>query len=227
MTSGEWTFAFVDLAGFTALTEAHGDESAALQAARFFQLTRASLGGTSRLVKEIGDAVLLASDAPEDAVSTVQALVSAVDREDHFPLVRAGIHTGSAVRSRSNRGVDDYLGSGVNLAARVAGHASGRQVLLTQAVARRLDGVKWPLRPLGHMQFRSVAQPIDVFELMVLGEQEGDVDPVCRMQVPPGAVVASLRHGGRDFTFCSLECVATFADNPDYYALPEGEPRDP
>ena len=216
--TGEWTFAFVDLAGFTALTEAHGDAAAAQQAAEFFAMARASLGGSSQLVKQIGDAVLLVGDNPEDVVSTVRALVTAVEQEDNFPLVRAGVHAGSAVHSQTELGGDDYLGSGVNLAARVTAQATCRQVLITQSAARGLDSVKWPLRPLGHSHFRNVAAPIEVFELILL-EQEGDVDPVCRMRVSPGRVIASLRHDEQDFVFCSLECVATFAANPDHYTL--------
>ena len=43
MTASEQTFAFADLAGYTALTEAHGDEQAADTAAEFFATIRALL----------------------------------------------------------------------------------------------------------------------------------------------------------------------------------------
>src|SRR5690349_19479113 len=55
------TFAFVDLAGFTALTEAQGDEDAADVAVRFATLARAALAPGDRLIKTIGDAVLVTS----------------------------------------------------------------------------------------------------------------------------------------------------------------------
>lgn len=81
------TFLFADLAGFTALTETHGDEDAADVVARFYDLTRASLIGESRLMKTIGDAVMIVADQPQAAVLTALRLVAAV---------RAGLHSGSA-----------------------------------------------------------------------------------------------------------------------------------
>lgn len=60
----ERTFSFVDLAGFTALTEAHGDLDAVELLDRFTGLVRASLSADDELVKSIGDAVMLASPEP-------------------------------------------------------------------------------------------------------------------------------------------------------------------
>ncbi len=222
MTVGEWTFAFVDLAGFTALTEAHGDEVAAANVARFYEMARQALVGSARLVKGIGDAVLLAAQEPEDGVSSVKALMTAVEAEENFPLIRAGLHTGTGVRSQDERGAIDFVGSGVNLAARVTGHATCRQVLLTEMVAKGLDHRRWPLRRLGNAQFRNVSKPVMLFELILADGPAGEVDPVCRMRVSPGAVVASIRHGEHDYVFCSLECVAAFAARPDDYATSGG-----
>lgn len=222
MAAGEWTFAFVDLAGFTALTEAHGDKTAADQAAKFYEMTRRSLKGSSRLVKQIGDAVLIAADVPEEAVLTVTGLMATVHREVNFPLARAGIHTGSAVLSR-RQGAEDYLGSGVNVAARATAQASGRQILLTETVVKSLDQSRWSLRQLGHSHFRNIPGPIEMFQLIVCDDQDGEIDPVCRMRVPSGSVVASLRHGEEEYVFCSLECVGNFAANPDRYVRSEGE----
>ncbi len=63
----ETTIAFVDLAGFTALTETHGDDEAADLAERFTELARTALGSEDRLVKSIGDAVLLTAPSPSAA----------------------------------------------------------------------------------------------------------------------------------------------------------------
>lgn len=225
MTAGAWTFAFVDLAGFTALTEAHGDQVAASNVARFYDMARQTLVGSTQLVKGIGDAVLLAADEPEHGVSTVKALMTAVETEENFPLVRAGLHTGTGVRLQDAQGGIDYVGSGVNLAARVAGHATCRQVLLTENVAEGLDSRRWSLRRLGRAQFQNVAKPVVLFELMLDEGPAGEVDPVCRMRVSPGAVAATVRHGEHDYVFCSLECVAAFAASPeDYVTAGEGAP---
>ncbi len=54
--ASERTLVFADLAGYTALTEAHGDEDAAQVATRFHRLARAALPAGTTLVKTIGDA---------------------------------------------------------------------------------------------------------------------------------------------------------------------------
>lgn len=63
--NNERTFAMVDLAGFTSLTEAHGDEQAANAAEILARLSRDSLAIGDELVKCIGDAVPLASPTPD------------------------------------------------------------------------------------------------------------------------------------------------------------------
>ncbi len=96
MSSVIATFGFVDLAGFTALTEAHGDADAVAMLERFEATTTASLGDTGRLVKTIGDAVLLAFDEPTAAVTAVVSLFAAMQGTD-LPVARGGLHHGAAV----------------------------------------------------------------------------------------------------------------------------------
>jgi len=67
----ERTFSFVDLAGFTALTEAHGDLDAVDLLDRFISLARDSLSAGDELVKSIGDAVMLATPGPGAAVAAL------------------------------------------------------------------------------------------------------------------------------------------------------------
>jgi hypothetical protein len=119
----ERTFCFVDLAGFTALTEAHGDAEAVSLLDEFLALARASLGPDDELVKSIGDAVMLASPAPEAALHSVTALMQGCQERSRFLLPQAGAHHGPAIARHG-----DYLGAAVNLAARVTGHAGGGQL---------------------------------------------------------------------------------------------------
>lgn len=121
------TFVFLDLAGFSALTETHGDEAGAELAGRFESLARDSLGTGDELVAMIGDAAFLTSPEPRKALELLSRIRNRADAELNFPALRAGVHHGEAIRS-----ADTYFGTAVNIAARVAAEARGGQTLGTR-----------------------------------------------------------------------------------------------
>lgn len=210
----EATFAFVDLAGFTALTEAHGDDAAADLIARFVAAVDASLGGDATIVDRIGDAVFLVGESPERTLRCVQRLWHKGLAEPDFPILHAGLHHGDAVL-RDGR----WVGTAVNLAARVAAHARGGQVLATRAVAAQATAAGIAARSIGRTSLRNLLEPVELFVLeLAPAADESVIDPVCRMRVSADAAPGHLRYGERDFWFCSLECVARFAAAPDAYA---------
>ena len=210
------TFLFADLAGFTALTEAHGDEDAANVAADFFACVRALLPEYgAQEVKTIGDAVMVRCDRAADAIELGLRIADEVGKRSRFPTVRIGMHTGPAAK----RG-RDWFGTAVNIAARVAAVAGGDQVLIsgsTQEAAGELAGIK--LRRHGQRRFRHVHQPVDVYRAARAGEEgEGlPVDPVCRMSIDRGQAVGSLTFEGMQYFFCSLRCVEAFSKAPEQY----------
>jgi len=210
----EATFGFVDLAGFTALTEAQGDEDAADVATRFAGITRAALGPGDRLVKTIGDAVLVTSRDAASGVALVERLLTDAAAVPGFPTLRAGLHHGEAVWREG-----DVFGAAVNLAARVASEAHGGEVLGTEpiAVAARASGI--PVAELGPVLLKNVYAPIALYSLgLVVGATETPVDPVCRTPVDRRAAAGRLRHQGTEYWFCSLTCAAAFASNPGWHA---------
>ena len=88
------TFAFVDLAGFTAVTEAHGDHQAIAILQAFRARTREVLGRDDEIVKTIGDAVMLRFPTPDDAVVALQELIRReISTPDAVLLPRAGATT--------------------------------------------------------------------------------------------------------------------------------------
>lgn len=212
-TEAEWTFAFVDLAGFTALTAAHGDRDAIALIDRFEDKVTTSLTADDQLVKTIGDAVMLRFATVASAIAGTARIFDRCMSETGFPVPRAGLHHGPAVA----RGTDWY-GATVNLAARVTGQAHGGQLLATSLVAEtaRSDGVV--VTALGPFHLRNVPVPVELFEVAVCPPVGGTViDPVCRMQVPIAKAAGTLRHHGVDRWFCSLACAAAFAAAPDHY----------
>lgn len=210
----EWTFAMIDLAGFTALTEAHGDHQAADLATSFEQIARNHLADGDRLVKPIGDAVLLASPTSEGALALVRAILEDCNSLPDFPIARAGAHRGPAVERHG-----DMFGGAVNLTARVAGQAAGGQVLATAAVATAARAAGIATHSIGTVALRNVTQAQELFDLdLCASPATVDIDPVCRMKVARNAAAGMLRHRDAEHWFCSLTCARTFATDPDHYS---------
>jgi class 3 adenylate cyclase/YHS domain-containing protein len=220
MASASLTFAFVDMSGYTALTEAHGDDSAAQCAARFYELSRLSLQGDTRIVKRIGDAVMLVSSSARDAVATVARLVAAAEAEPDFPALRAGLDAGHAVERDG-----DYFGATVNLAARIGAHARAGEVLCGESVARELEGDgHFRVVPLGSVAFKNVGRAVPIHSVltMEIPASTGAVDPVCRMKIARPHV--TIAREGRVFAFCSDACADRFRASPQVFVLsPSGE----
>lgn len=206
------TFGFIDLAGFTALTEAHGDQDAVALLERFEHMVQAALADDGELVKTLGDAAMVRFPTVEGAVSTMRRFNAAAAEQPQFPLARAGLHNGPAMPRGS-----DWLGATVNLAARIAARASGGQVLATGGVAEaaRIEGLE--VIELGATLLRNVSQPVQIFEIVFGETTSGAIDPVCRMQIEPLGACRWLRHRGQDFWFCSAECANAFGADPDRY----------
>jgi adenylate cyclase len=119
-TNVEATFCFVDIAGYTALTHTHGETAAADLVDEFGDLVRTSVKSTGQLQSLIGDCAFLIFPDPLVATHALSALYQSIaDRQD-FPIVRSGLHHGSALYRGNN-----HFGSAVNLAARVAARATG------------------------------------------------------------------------------------------------------
>jgi class 3 adenylate cyclase len=116
MSEIEATFGFIDLAGFTALTEAHGDDEAVGLLDRFERLARGSLGPDDRLVKTIGDAAMFAFANRRAGVEATGRLFQACLAESGMPLPRAGLHHGVAIgeprRVLRARGLSGHHGDG-------------------------------------------------------------------------------------------------------------------
>ena len=209
----EATFGFIDLAGFTALTEAHGDFDAADMATRFAELTRAALGVDDRLIKTIGDAVLATSPTPDAALDLVDRLLTSAAHDKTLPALRAGFHHGQAIERDG-----DVFGAAVNLAARVAAEAYAGEVLATAAVAARARERGIPVIEIGPVALKNVGGATVLSSLgFMVGAIDSAIDPVCQAIVDRRAAAGQLRHEETIYWFCSLTCAAAFASNPQWH----------
>ena len=206
------TLMFADIAGVTALTEAHGDDEAADLVAGFCEAVRAELPPGATQVKAIGDAVLLSVPEPGEAIHLGVRIAHELMLGHGAPAVRVGLHHGSAVERDG-----DYFGAAVNLAARVSAEASGGEVLLTAstaALAPELEGVHYEAR--GRRALRNVREPVELVAAVRAGVARGALpcDPVCRMAVDPERAAGRLVYEETAYFFCTLECAAAFARDP-------------
>jgi adenylate cyclase len=153
-------FAFLDLTGYTRLTEERGDEAAAELAADLTQLVQGEVGRRDgKSIKWLGDGVMSSFRDPAAAVlSTIE--VSRRTSEVGLPPAHAGIAVGPVIFQDG-----DYYGRTVNLASRLAGLAEPGQTLVDAEVVR-LVGERGDIdfHGLGDVPVKGMASPIEVFE---------------------------------------------------------------
>jgi adenylate cyclase len=156
------TFVFADLAGYTALTEERGDETAS-RVAREFRRTMCALSREHGAwqVKSMGDGVMIWSPDAGRAVALAAHAVERVGTRSDLLPVRVGVHTGPAVM----RGCDWY-GSAVNVAARLADQAQPNEALISAATRAAVRGPDTrPLSDRRELALRGVARPVSAWRL--------------------------------------------------------------
>lgn len=204
-----------DLSGYTALTEAHGNISAAKVVNRYIDIAKESLCEGTRLIERVGDEILIAGADAADIIKTALKLVHKIEIEPLFPTVHTGIHAGKVLDEGGH-----YFGSALNIASRVASHARSCQVLCTKAVvetAGEMEDIKY--RAIGEVNFKNIFEPVALFEIIIDCQklETNVVDPVCRMLVKPESAPAQLTFKGSNYFFCSLQCAQKFAGQPSQY----------
>jgi adenylate cyclase len=214
------TFVFADLAGFTALTEAHGDGPASKIAADFVGSVRRILADyDAEELKTIGDEVMIRATDPATAIRLGTAIVDQLAFHGS-PPVRIGMHSGPAIHRD-----DDWFGSTVNVASRVADAAKPGEVLLTEATRSALGEVDgFELEERGARYLKNVPELVPVYGVAIPGPSDPlEIDPVCRMAVAVGQANSATKRRGITYYFCSPECRRQFdADPRRYVALSPG-----
>ncbi len=147
--------AFLDLTGFTRLTESHGDHEAAELAARLAEIVHeTSRRHRGRPVKFLGDGVMFHFPDPGGAVLSALELVERIPQAG-LPPARIGINAGAIVFRDG-----DYYGRAVNVAARIADYARPREVLVSDEVRRNapVEGVAFA--EIGTVDLKGVREPV-------------------------------------------------------------------
>ena len=150
---------FLDLVGYTRLTEERGDAAAAGLAETLALLVGRSArehGGVP--VKWLGDGVMVYYREPAGAVRSALELVEEVP-EAGLPPAHVGVAAGPVVIQGG-----DYFGRTVNLAARIASRAGPGQVLVSDRVAESAPPEGVALVELGELRLKGFARPLRLLE---------------------------------------------------------------
>ena len=148
---------FLDLTGYTRLTEEQGDEAAADLAAELRALVRRSSlehGGES--VKWLGDGVMFYFSDPTNSVLAAFDMVEGAIVQD-LPPARVGIHAGPVVFQEG-----DYFGRTVNVAARIADYARPGEVLVSQEVVDAASDAQLRFDKVGPVDLKGVAGAVSL-----------------------------------------------------------------
>ena len=149
--------AFADLAGFARLTVEQGDEVAVSTVERFVEAVAENLPVDARVIKTLGDEVMVVGSDPAALTEWAVQLQEEIDTSG--PPPRIGIHYGGALYRDG-----DYFGREVNQAARVVARAGGGEVLVTRPVVEMADGVgELEFALIGEVRLKGFSEPTELF----------------------------------------------------------------
>ena len=130
------TVAFADLVGFTKLGEHIPPGELGAVAGRLTELSMDVVPRPVRVVKTLGDGVMMVSRENDALIEAALNVVAAADSEgEGFPQLRAGVAHGQALP----RG-GDWYGRPVNLASRISGFARPSSVVAEEDVREASEG---------------------------------------------------------------------------------------
>jgi class 3 adenylate cyclase len=200
-------FAFIDLSGFTAYTDRHGDEQVVVVLAQLrVALREAAARRGVRVVKWLGDGAMLSSTMTD----AVCALVVEMDFRMRSAIpslaVRAGLDCGPVIMFEG----DDYIGRCVNLASRLCDQAGSHEILATESVMTSrpawIDADECQPRLV-----RGLERPVPVTALHLADPGDDAItDPVCQLTITRNHAV----RGDNDRWFCSDACAGTWNERP-------------
>ena len=158
------TIMFTDIVGFTEFNALRGDAEALELLGLQERIVREELSGNSRIVKELGDGLMLWFEDPCAAIETGLRLQERFEQEamdTDAPLwVRIGVHSGTQTR----RG-QDLVGHDVNVASRIMDLAGSGEVLASEATVERADDglPAVEFEHLGPVVMKGIPTPINLF----------------------------------------------------------------
>ena len=150
---------FVDLTGYTRLTEERGDEEAAASAARLAEIVQVpSRHHRGEAVKWAGDGVMFRFRDPNGAVLSALEMVEAIPAAG-LPPAHVGVAAGPVIQQGG-----DFYGRTVNLASRISDRARSGQVLVSQRVREFATSADVSFVDMGAIELKGFTNAVPLFE---------------------------------------------------------------
>lgn len=152
------TFAFVDLSGFTSLTDQEGDEKAVEALTHFRNAVRGVAGFNGvRVAKWLGDGAMIVSIETQPLIEAILEIERRIEAGGSVLPLRAGLAAGEVILFEG----DDYIGRAVNLAARLCDLAGPHQALApVELVGEAAAGAT-----IEQMVLKGMNHPVEVVDL--------------------------------------------------------------
>ena len=215
-------FLFADLRGYTDFVEGHGAAAAAELLTRYRALAREAIGRFGGAeIKTEGDSFYVVFSSVSSAVRCGLAIAgdakqASTEHPDQPIRVGVGIHAGETVESEGG-----YVGSPVNIAARICAQAAAGEVWVSETV-RALTRTVLPctFTSRGRRTLKGIAEPVELYSVDAVAEGERAWTPASRPRRPRRRL--ALLGGGAAAVFVVVAAGAALALRPAA-GLPPGD----
>jgi len=198
------SFLIADLAGYTSLTETHGDLLAANLVYRYKEIVGEILREDTVIVDSVGDAVLITSTNPGNLLELAIDLLQKTEDEPNFPSLHIGLNFGKIIEREGH-----YFGNTLNLTSRISSHSRGGQILCSEGFLNAVEN---------KVNYKNVSKPIAILEINLNFDRKRlSIDPVCKMQVDIENPAVKIPFKDNIYYFCSHECTKSFIEAPEEF----------
>ncbi len=186
VAEGTRTFLFADLRDYTGFVERHGDQAAAVLVSAYRKLIRQRVQESSGAeVKTEGDAVFVVFQSARQAIACSAAILhdaaARTQENPNLPIrLGIGLHAGEPVAQEG-----DFIGSAVNVAARIGAAAGAGQLLISEIVRGLVrTGAPFPMRDRGPVALKGLSEPMHLYEVVW-----SDVPPADSAEMVEGSML--------------------------------------
>ncbi len=213
------TILFVDIAGFTATTS----RQSRVQNAKLLETFDKTLvpiikGFKGKVIKSIGDALLLTFRSPTDAMLCAMALQDAMHDHNIHAADSEGIHIRVAAHLGEVRIANkDIFGEPVNVAARIEGVAPANEIYLSEAVYMAMNKAEVPAKEVGFKELSGIPQPIRLYNIprfstsRLIPEANTSEDAEQEQVFPYGGMHYQLPQGGHEYLSVQPQGIGKYA----------------